>query len=63
MQRLRHDAKFVVVEVLAVVSERAFGPRAAKDCQRLVEQLGAGAAFDAEGLLLVRIGDAEPERR
>ena len=55
--------QIVVVEVLAVVGQRSLGPGAAQHGQRLVEQLGPGAALDAECLLLVRVGDAEPEGR
>lgn len=63
LQRFRQDPQVVVVEVVAVMCQRPLGPSPAKHGKCLVEQLRPGAAFDAERLLLVRIGDAESERR
>ena len=48
---------------VAVVRHGRLRPAGANDGQRLVEALGAFLAGHTERLLLVRIGDPEPERR
>ena len=63
LQRLRQHTEIVVVKALAVVRERARCPRPAQHGERLVEDRRPLGAGDPERLLLVWIGDAEPERR
>ena len=46
-----------------MMGQQSLRPRAAQDGQGLVEQLGAGAPFDPERLLLVWVCNSEPEGR
>jgi hypothetical protein len=59
----RLDAEVVVVEPRAVVAEAFAGPAQPEHLHRLVEDRRPLIALDAERLLLVRVGDAESERR
>ena len=63
LARLRQDPQILVVEVVAVMRQVPLGPGAAQHSECLVEELGAGTAFDTECLLLVRVGDAKSEGR
>jgi hypothetical protein len=63
LHRFRQDPQILVVEVIAVMSQRTLGPGPAQHHHCLVEQLRSRGSLDAERLLLVRVGDAETERR